>query len=225
MKVIVVAAVTVDGFIGHSLPRRLQLSSQEDLAEIMKLRAQCDAILVGAGTIRKDDSALITKDPELARQREKLGKCKDPIKVTVTRTGNISITSQFIIAGNCEKIVYATKQIDIEIENNLSKVVTVKKFDENNISARQIVEDLTRRNVQHLMVEGGTEILTMFFSENLVDELRLSVAPFFVGDQNAPRLLNSGNFFFDQIQRMKLCKVEQLGDTAVMHYSLNEIDH
>jgi 5-amino-6-(5-phosphoribosylamino)uracil reductase len=186
MKIIAIVAITVDGFIGHSLNERLNLSSEADLAEIMKLRAGCDAILIGAETIRKDDSTLITRGEKLIQHRQLQGKCKDPIKVTLTRTGNISLQSNFIKIGECEKIVYTANEIETQIENELSKVVTLKKFDNKNLTAKQIVEDLQMRGVETLIVEGGTQILTMFLEENLVDELRLSVVPFFVGDETAP---------------------------------------
>ncbi len=221
MRVYVIAAITIDGFIGHTLTERLKLSSDEDLADVRKLRAECDAILVGAGTIRKDDSTLITGEEELIRQRQQQGKCKDPIKVTLTKTGNISLQSRFVRIGECEKIVYTTNSIDKQKEIELSNVVTVKKFETETLTARQIIDDLQERGVKKLIVEGGTEILTMFFKENLVDELRLSVVPFFVGDETAPRFIHSGKFLFDKDNRMKLDKVQQLGDTAVIRYTLN----
>lgn len=220
MKVIVVAAITIDGFIGQSLDERVNLSSEEDLEATMKLRADCDAILIGAETIRKDNSTLITKDKKLIEQRQRQGKCKDPIKVTLTRTGNISLQSNFIKLGGCEKIIYAAGTLDKQKESELSNAVTVHKFETENLTAKQIVDNLQERGVKKLMVEGGTHILTMFFQENLVDELRLSVVPFFVGDETAPRFAHSGKYSFDKSNRMKLDRLEQLGDTAVMHYKL-----
>jgi len=220
MQVISIVAMTIDGFIGHPLKQRLKLSSDEDIFEVRKLRAECDAILVGAATIRKDNSTLITTNWEHIQRRQQQGKCIDPIKATLTRTGDISLESNFIKIGNCEKIIYTINSFDKQRETELSKVATVKKFETETITARQIVEDLQERGVKKLIVEGGTDILTMFFKENLVDELRLSVVPFFVGDKRAPRFTHSGKFLFDKNNRMKLEKVEQLGDTAVMHYML-----
>ena len=55
-----------------------------------------------------------------------------------------------------------------------------------------ILTDLNERGVQRLLVEGGGHIHTMFLTSGLVDELRLAVAPFFIGDTSAPRFLMSG---------------------------------
>jgi riboflavin-specific deaminase-like protein len=222
VKILVVAAVSIDGFIGHNLNERLYLSSQEDLDQVMKLRANCDAILVGAKTIRKDNSALVTREELFIQQRRNLNKCDDPIKVTLTKTGDIPLNSDFILLGNCRKIVYASSSIDKVKEKALSEVVTLKKFNEVNLTANQIISDLAKEGVETLIVEGGSQILTMFFEENVVNELRLSIAPFFVGESIAPRLVNFGNFYFNRNNRMKLIKVESLGGTAVMHYQLNK---
>jgi 5-amino-6-(5-phosphoribosylamino)uracil reductase len=222
MYVTAVVAVTIDGFIGHNLSGRLNLSSNEDLDQVMELRANCDAILIGAETIRKDNSALITRSEKFIQDRQSQNKCKDPMKVTLTRTGNISLESNFLKMGSCRKIVYATSSIKKEKEVELNKIVALKKFDTQNLTATQVINDLTSEGVESLIVEGGTQILSMFFSENVVDELRLSVVPFFVGDENAPRLVNSGRFIFDRNNRMLLRKVEKLGDTAVMFYDLKK---
>ena len=50
------------------------------------------------------------------------------------------------------------------------------------------------RGVRQLMVEGGTTIHTQFLTADLADEIHLAVAPFFVGDADAPRFVLPGNF-------------------------------
>ena len=204
----------------HNYPQRLKLSSYDDLDRVKELRASCDAILVGAGTIRKDNSALITRDEKYIQIRRNLNKCQDPIKVTLTRTGDISLNSDFVKLGNCKKIVYATSALPKERELSLSAAITLKRFDVENLTARPIITDLKNEGVKKLIVEGGRQILTMFFQENIVDELRLSIAPFFVGQTDAPRLINFGAFWFNENNRAPLVKVEKIGDVAVLNYKL-----
>ncbi|MDN5205464.1 dihydrofolate reductase family protein [Fulvivirgaceae bacterium BMA10] len=224
IRVQAIVAVTIDGFIGHSLPERLLLSSEDDINDVMKLRANCDAILVGAGTIRHDNSTLVTRDPELIKHRLDQNKCQDPIKVTLTKKGNIPLSSNFIKVGDCEKIVYTSNLINQKNENELSKVVTLKKFESERVTAKQIVTDLSKRGVRNMIVEGGTQILTMFLEENLINDLRLSIAPFLVGDGSSPRFTNSRRFTFNKNNRMKLVSVKSLGDMAVMQYQLKDFE-
>jgi hypothetical protein len=65
------------------------------------------------------------------------------------------------------------------------------------------------------MVEGGSSIHTAFLAEGLADEIRLAVAPIFVGDHRAPRFLNDGTFPAD---RMVLGGMTRAGDAAVLQY-------
>src|SRR3984885_9788743 len=72
-------AVSIDGYLDDASTDRLILSGPEDLDEVDALRAAADAILVGAGTIRKDNPRLLVRDPArvaargAARGREKPG--------------------------------------------------------------------------------------------------------------------------------------------------------
>ena len=62
-------AVSLDGYIDDNTSQRLVLSSAEDWDQVRALRAECDAILVGAETIRKDNPALVTRNAELRQKR------------------------------------------------------------------------------------------------------------------------------------------------------------
>ena len=220
MKVIVSAAISVDGYLNDVSSERLILSSPEDWEEVRKIRSECDAILVGAETIRKDNPSLVTHSEKFIKRRQKEGKCADPIKVTITASGNISPESNFFKKGHCQKIVYCANLINKEKYEELKKVAIVKKFDDNSITARHVIADLESRGVKSLLVEGGSSTLTMFFTENVVDEFRIAIAPFFVGEDNAPRLVHSGIFPFKKDNRMKLEKTEVLGDVAVLYFKL-----
>ena len=69
MKVTVSTAVSADGYLDDRSPDRLILSTPEDWAEVHRLRAACDAILVGAETIRRDNPSLLVGDEVLRRER------------------------------------------------------------------------------------------------------------------------------------------------------------
>lgn len=65
MRITLSAAVTADGFLDDNSPRRLIISTPEDWAEVYRLRAAHDAILVGAETLRRDDPSLLVRDEEV----------------------------------------------------------------------------------------------------------------------------------------------------------------
>jgi 5-amino-6-(5-phosphoribosylamino)uracil reductase len=71
------------------------------------------------------------------------------------------------------------------------------------------------------MVEGGGVVHTQFLADNLVDELHLVVAPFFVGDSSAPRFVSDGRFPWTADRRATLAEVRQIGDVVLLRYALS----
>jgi 5-amino-6-(5-phosphoribosylamino)uracil reductase len=78
------------------------------------------------------------------------------------------------------------------------------------------------RGIDRLMVEGGGTVLTQFLTAGLADELQLVVAPLFVGDSRAPRLVGDGCFPWHAERRAHLAQVRQIGDVALLRYALSE---
>ena len=89
------------------------------------------------------------------------------------------------------------------------------------VEMRGLSEDLGARGVQRLMVEGGGKVRTQFLTDNLVDELQLVVAPFFVGDSRAPRFVSDGRFPFNPEQHATLAGVRQIGNVVLLRYALS----
>jgi 5-amino-6-(5-phosphoribosylamino)uracil reductase len=84
-----------------------------------------------------------------------------------------------------------------------------------------VAEDLAARGVQRLMVEGGGTVLTQFLTAELADELHLVVAPLFVGDSRAHRVVGDGGFPWNAGRRATLAGVRQIGDVALLRYALS----
>ena len=98
-------SVSIDGYIG-SATSRLLLSNDSDFDRVDAVRASCDAILVGATTVRMDNPRLLVRSRELRRQRAARGALPTPIKVTVTRHAELDPDANFFTAGDVEKLVY-----------------------------------------------------------------------------------------------------------------------
>src|SRR6185437_2617946 len=104
---IVSCAVSLDGYLDDTSPRRLILSGPEDLDEVDELRARADAILVGAGTIRADNPRLLIRAPARVAAREAAGRPAHPLRVTVTGRGDLDPAARFF-AGPGVPLVYGT---------------------------------------------------------------------------------------------------------------------
>jgi 5-amino-6-(5-phosphoribosylamino)uracil reductase len=85
-----------------------------------------------------------------------------------------------------------------------------------------VLAHLSGRGVRRLMVEGGSAVHTQFLTAGLADELRLAVAPLFVGDSLAPRFVTDGHFPWRPGHRARLAGARQLGDVVVLTYALSD---
>jgi 5-amino-6-(5-phosphoribosylamino)uracil reductase len=85
-----------------------------------------------------------------------------------------------------------------------------------------LADDLHARGVRRLMVEGGGAVHTQFLADDLVDELQLVVAPFFVGESGARRFVGEGHFPWHPGRRAVLAETRQLGDVVLLRYALSD---
>jgi 5-amino-6-(5-phosphoribosylamino)uracil reductase len=209
-------SMSLDGYLDDATDRRLVLSNDADLDRVDELWAGCDAILVGAATVRSDDPRLLVHSAECRRQRVVAGLPATPTKVTVTASGDLDPASRFFTHGSCDKPIYCPTEAAETARDRLASVATVVDSGAN-VRMRAITEDLHARDVGRLMVEGGG-----FHTQFLADELQLTVAPFFVGDSRARRLIDDGRFPWCSEHRARLVETTPVGDAVLSRYTLSD---
>jgi len=213
--------VSLDGYLDSATEQRLLLSNDADFDRVDEVRSDSDAIMVGAGTVRRDDPALLVRSADRQQRRVEQGVAATPMKVTVTAEGALHPTAQFFATGDCEKLVYCATPTAARTRELLSGVATVVDGGPE-VTMHAISEDLHRRGVRRLMVEGGGTIHTQFLTEGIADELQLAVAPLFVGDSRAPRFVGDGEFPWCAEHRAALVEVRPMGDVVLLRYALSE---
>ncbi|TNY34453.1 RibD family protein [Thermomonospora catenispora] len=215
--VLLSCAMSVDGYIDDASPERLRLSTPADFDRVDGVRAACDAILVGAGTVRADDPKLLIKSPERQRRRVARGLPRQLTKVTLTSSGDLDPGSRFFTTGDSPKLVYAASPAVPALKERLADAGEVIDAGDP-VDLRRMLADLAGRGVRRLMVEGGGGVHTRFLTEGLADELQLVVAPFFIGDPAAPRFVHPGVFPQSPARPMRLAEVTRIGDLVLMRY-------
>ncbi len=171
MRVTLSFATTADGYLDDNSPERLMISTPGDWEAVMRLRAAHDAILVGAETLRRDNPALLLRDPAVRELRRARGVRPDLAKVTVTRSGGLSPTMRFFTEGDADRYVFS--QTEIPELKDIAEVIST----DGSIMAGYIITELEKRGVESLLVEGGARILGMFLAEGMADEVRRAVNP------------------------------------------------
>jgi 5-amino-6-(5-phosphoribosylamino)uracil reductase len=213
--------MSIDGYVDDMTDARLMLSNDADFDRVDAVRAGCDAILVGAATVRLDNPRLLVRSPGRQAQRVVQGLRPTPLKVTVTSSCDLDAESRFFTLGDVDKLVYCATASFERATGKLGKVATVIDGGDP-VDLHRVTADLHERGVRRLMVEGGGSMHTQFLTEGLVDELQLVVAPFFVGDSRAPRFVSDGAFPWCSQRRAELAEVRQIGDVVLLRYKLSD---
>lgn len=218
--VLLSCSMSIDGYLDSATDERLLLSNAADFDRVDAVRAESDAILVGARTVRRDNPRLLVRSQARRDERVARGLRPSPIKVTVTGQGKLDAHSDFFTTGDTEKIVYCSSAAVDDAVAKLGETATVVDGGQP-VDISRMTEDLYTRGVARLMVEGGGSIHTQFLTADLADELHLVVAPFFVGDSRARRFVSDGRYPWNPGHRATLADVRQIGDVVLLRYALS----
>lgn len=213
-------AMSIDGYLDSAGPERLCLSNAADFDRVDGVRAQSDAIMVGATTVRRDDPRLLVRDAARREDRRSAGLAESPVKVTVTASGELSPQAAFFTAGDGPRLVYCPSPRSAMLRGRLDGLAEVVGLGDE-VTMTALVDDLGRRGIRRLLVEGGGAVLTQFLAADLVDELHLVVAPFFVGEAEAPRMVRPARFPWTETHRAVLARTTQIGDVVLLQYALS----
>src|SRR4051812_1765236 len=148
--------MSIDGYLDSTDAPRLQLSNAADFDRVDAERARCDAILVGAATVRKDDPRLLVRSAARRAERVARGLPASPAKVTLTRRGELAPTAAFFATGDSDKIVYCPARVADDVRARLGTVATVVGAGPGrDADMAGVLEDLSARGINRVMVEGG----------------------------------------------------------------------
>lgn len=218
--VILSAAMSVDGYLDDASPERLRLSNAADFDRVDQVRAESDAILIGATTIRKDNPRLLVNSNERRAQRVADGKPAYPLKVTVTRTGDLADNLNFWHHGG-EKLVVTVDDAVEKVRATLGGLADVVSVGPD-LDWGLVLDELGRRGVGRLMVEGGGTIHTQLMAADLADEVHLAIAPLLVGQPEAARFLGVADYPGGSTARMKVLEVRAIDDVVFVRYAPKE---
>ncbi|WP_445270372.1 RibD family protein [Streptomyces sp. DSM 41634] len=215
--VILSAATSVDGYLDDTSSDRLLLSNADDFDRVDEVRASVDAILIGATTMRKDNPRLLVNSEERRAKRIAEGRPEYPLKVTVTASGNLDADLKFWHHGG-QKLVFTVDSAFDKVKVTLGELADVVSVGAD-LDWGLVLDELGRRGIGRLMVEGGGTIHTQLMSQDLTDELHLVVAPLLVGQAGAPKFLGTAAYPGGSTARMQLLEARAIGDVVLLRYA------
>ena len=214
--VLLSAAVSVDGYLDDAGPERLLLSSGEDFDRVDAVRADVDAILLGATAVRRDNPRLLVGSAERRAARLARGLPEHPMKVVVTGSGDLDPSLALWHCGGATLVVTVDSSL-ARVRATLGPLADVVSTGPA-VDWTQVLDELGRRGVRRLMVEGGGSVHTQLMSGNLADEMHVAVAPLLVGQADAPRFLGPAAYPGGSLARMRLVEARLVGDVVLLRY-------
>jgi 2,5-diamino-6-(ribosylamino)-4(3H)-pyrimidinone 5'-phosphate reductase len=185
--VILNAAMTIDGKIASKIGDP-DLSDEEDWKAVHKLRTKVDAIMVGKGTILKDNPKLHIKyyDHNGYYRIVLDSNLSIPINSRVIKYRPEIYPTIICITEN----VPMEKIKDFEIKN----IKIIKSGKGSRVDMVKLMPILYQKGIKKILLEGGGNLNWSFIKDNLVDEIRLTIAPWIVGGKDAISLVEGEGF-------------------------------
>ena len=213
-------AMSVDGKITSTRREYADFTSDQDRRTMDRLRAEADAILIGAGTLRSDDPPLHVRDPAMQRLRRELGKPQDLPRIVVTAGGDLHRSLSFFRKTAGRPLVATVDDLAPERLERLQAVADVIQLGSGQVDLTRLMETLSARGVGRLLVEGGGEMNWELMRLGLVDEIYVTLAPTLLGGRDAPTLLEGGGWTMADRRRLKLLELHQEGDEIYCRYQV-----
>lgn len=213
-------AMSADGKITSARREEPSFTSPRDKKTMDKLRAEADAILVGAGTLRADDPPLHVRDSEMKAYRRSLGKPESLLNVLVTASAKVDPGARIFRGGRDRCIVATVENVEAERIARLSEVAEVWTLGHGAVDLPALLSRLSARGIERLLVEGGGELNWGFFRDDLVDEVYVTVAPTVLGGREAPTPCEGDGFAMAARRRLELAASEVVGGEIFCRYTV-----
>ena len=223
-RILINFAVSLDGKINPAPTKRHGLfvmsRGKEDWRRMRVLRAEADAILIGATNLRADDPGL-TLAPEDREQRRAVGR-PEPARIVVTTRGDgIRADAKiFDRARGGPAYVFHPAIMPAEVRATLAGVAQLVELGTDAVPIDALLAWMRDGlGAATVVCEGGGVLVADLFAARAVDELYLTVVPRILGGAAAPTLAAGAGFDPEQIPDAKLVSVEQVGDEIYLRYS------
>jgi diaminohydroxyphosphoribosylaminopyrimidine deaminase/5-amino-6-(5-phosphoribosylamino)uracil reductase len=203
-------AQSIDGRIATTTGHSQWISSQPSLRLAHKERALHDAVLVGLGTVLKDDPRLTVR---LIRGR-------NPIRIIVDPDLRIPLNAAVLKNQDMAKtmIAAATRRSlkkRLRLEKMGFEILTIGRNTKGGGNLRRLLDELGRRNISSVLVEGGASIITSFLREKLANRMLVVIAPKIIG-KGIEAVGDLHIMKIDQALKLSYRKVMRKGDDIVI---------
>jgi diaminohydroxyphosphoribosylaminopyrimidine deaminase/5-amino-6-(5-phosphoribosylamino)uracil reductase len=209
-------AASLDGKIATRTGESRWITGESARRRVHQLRNEADAVLVGIGTVLRDDPLLTTR-LGIADQR-------DPIRVIVDNLARLPLRAKAVNRASTAPTILAVSQMaprsKLEAIEREGVQVIVVENSPRRVSLERLMEALGKRGILSVMIEGGAEINASALREGVVDKVLVFLAPILIGGKSTPTAVGGdGIESLGQALRLHDVRIERFdGDILVEGY-------
>ncbi|MBV8952284.1 MAG: bifunctional diaminohydroxyphosphoribosylaminopyrimidine deaminase/5-amino-6-(5-phosphoribosylamino)uracil reductase RibD, partial [Actinobacteria bacterium] len=205
-------AVSLDGRVAAADGTSRWITGAEARADAHRLRAESQAVVIGAGTALADRPALTVRGREVPTERQ-------PLRVVLDARGRVPAEGDLFDVSLAPTLVVTTEQAAPAAVDAWraagAKVETVEPgTDGSGVDLRATLELLGANGVVQAMIEGGPRVHAAFVGAGLADELVVYVGATLLGDRGVPSMAFPGPATISGANRFTLVDVAQVGADA-----------
>jgi diaminohydroxyphosphoribosylaminopyrimidine deaminase/5-amino-6-(5-phosphoribosylamino)uracil reductase len=208
--VILKAAVTLDGKIATRNGDSKWISGETSRRFAHKLRDQVDGVLVGIGTVLKDDPLLTAR----------IRGGRDPYRIVLDSRLKISEEARVIGTPPSKAIIVSTELAPRDRIERLEKrgvQILIVDSKEGRVNLRSCLSKLREIGMMSLLVEGGSQVNGSFLDEGLIDKLLLFLSPKLIGDHQALGIFGGrGASNLQESTALKEIKTKRIGEDVLL---------
>jgi 5-amino-6-(5-phosphoribosylamino)uracil reductase len=215
----VILAMSADGKIADAYQSAARFGSATDKMRLEKHLSPMDAALFGANTLRAYHTSLPIRHPDFLAYRQQQGLSPQPIQIVCSSSGNLDPQMKFFQQPFPRWLITAADKVQAWENRGLFERVLVCG------NWKTIFTQFTLSGIQKLAILGGGELIASLLTEELIDEIYLTICPLLLGGNKSATPLGGTGFMADSAKKLQLLSVEIVEQEIFLHYRLEKESH
>jgi 2,5-diamino-6-(ribosylamino)-4(3H)-pyrimidinone 5'-phosphate reductase len=217
--------MSADGKISTRERRQVRISGAQDFTRVDRLKAGCDAVMVGIGTVLADDPSLTVKSEDCRKYRRKQGQDDHPVRIVVDSAGRIPPDASILHKGEGKRVVAVSKRADAAKISLLEKKATVIVAGEEEVDLCALMNELGVMGIHRVLVEGGGTLIAGLIEAGLVNEIYTFIGNIIIGGKDAPTFTDGTGFILESaFPRLTLLEARRIECGILLHWKVDSPD-
>ena len=217
--VVVNVAMSADGKLSTRERRQVRISGEQDFTRVDRLKAGCDAVMVGIGTVLADNPSLTVKGVECREHRRDRGADVHPVRIIVDSAARTPLDAKILHKEEGKRIIAVSAEADPARVAALKRYATVIAAGTGNVDLVRLLDTLGGMGIRRVMVEGGGTLIEGLVRAGLVDEIYTYIGNIIIGGKDAPTLADGEGFAKESDFRcLTLIEAKKMGCGVLLHW-------